>query len=292
MYLTGFADEAADDIDGQLRAIKKLGWKNMECRNVSGKNLTDITDAQFDEVCAKCEQAGISINCFGSAIGNWAKKISDSPQSSYDEFKRAIPRMHRLKTGMIRVMSFAVPEDDSVNDPSMTKEVIARMKVLARMAEDGGVVLVHENCNNWGGRSYEHTLRLIDEIRSPNFKLVFDTGNPVTQLDIRGKSPFKYQDSMEFYRKVKASVIYVHIKDGRVDKGKVVYTFPGEGNGQVKEIVKDLLTSGYDGGFSIEPHLAVVQHDSTVKSTAQARFDNFVEYGIRMEKILASIRGA
>ena len=27
MYLTGFADEAASDIEGQIKATKELGWK-------------------------------------------------------------------------------------------------------------------------------------------------------------------------------------------------------------------------------------------------------------------------
>ena len=31
------------------------------------------------------------------------------------------------------------------------------------------------------------------------------------------------------------------------------FTFPGEGDGHVKDIVADLIGSGYDGGISIEP---------------------------------------
>jgi sugar phosphate isomerase/epimerase len=286
MYLTGFADEAAPDLDGQIRAIKELGWRNIEARNISGVNITSIDDAKFEELCQNLDDAGIMVNCFGSAVANWSRNLSDPPQSSYDELKRAIPRMHRLETELIRVMSFAVPEDASINDPDVLREVITRMKALVHIAEEGGVTLVHENCNNWGGRSHEHTLRLVDAIQSPNFKLVFDTGNPVFRKDVRGNPPYRYQNSWEFYSNVKQHVAYVHIKDGRVYGDQVRYTFPGEGDGCVRRILHDLYDSDYDGGISIEPHLAVVYHDSSVKSDAQVMFENFVEYGRRMEKLV------
>jgi len=286
MYLTGFADEAATDIDGQIRAMKQLGWRNIEARSIDGKNITDISDAKFEELCEKLDDAGIMINCFGSAVANWSKKITDPPDSSYAELKRAIPRMHRLETELIRIMSFAVPEDESINAPEVAGEVISRMREMVRIAEDGGVTLVHENCNNWGGRSHEHTLRLLDAVQSPNLKLVFDTGNPVGNRDVRGKPPFRFQDAWEFYTSVKEHVAYVHIKDGRVYDGKVRYTFPGEGDGHVRRILHDLHKSGYDGGISIEPHLAVVYHDSSVETDASIRFENFLEYGRRMEKLV------
>jgi sugar phosphate isomerase/epimerase len=287
MYLTGFADEAAPDMDGQIRAMNELGWRNIEARNVDGENLTNVSDEKFDEVCAKLDDAGIVINCFGSAVANWAKKITDPPDSSYEELKRAIPRMHRLETELIRVMSFAVPEDASINSPDVVNEVIRRMKELVRIAEDGGVTLVHENCDNWGGRSHEHTLRLLEAVPSPNLKLVFDTGNPVFRKDVRGEPPYRYQDAWEYYSNVKEFIAYIHIKDGKIYDDTVRYTFPGEGDGHVKRILADLHKSGYDGGISIEPHLAVVYHDSTKQSDATIRYENFVEYGRRMEKLVA-----
>ena len=73
MYYTGFADEAAADIAGQIRATKELGWSNIEARNINGKNIHDLTDHEFDAVYRKLQEAGVRINCFGSAIANWGK---------------------------------------------------------------------------------------------------------------------------------------------------------------------------------------------------------------------------
>lgn len=288
MYLTGFADEASHDIDVQIKATKELGWKNIECRTTQYGTIAAMSDEDFETFFGKFADAGISVNSYGSGIANWAKSIADPPDSSYEELESAIPRLHKLGTKLVRVMSFKCPEDTSINAPEIETEVIKRMKHLTKIAEDGGVVLVHENCDNWGGRSYEHTLKLMDAVQSPNLRLVFDTGNPVFRKDIRfgSSEPFPYQSAIEFYNNVKEFVEYIHIKDGVIDKGNMKFTFPNEGDGNVLEICTDLKNRGYDGGISIEPHLAVVFHDESVQSEDSVKYDNYVEYGRRMEKIV------
>ncbi len=283
MYLTGFADEAAAGIDGQIKATKQLGWEYIESRNIDGKNIHDLSDAEFDAAADKLEEAGVKINCFGSAIANWAKPIDEPFDSSLEEARRAIPRMKRLGTKLIRIMSFAVLKDRSPED-QMADERFRRVNILHRMFTDEGLMPVHENCMNYGGMGWEYTLRLLDAV--PGLKLVFDTANP--GLDTPN-SP--RQSSWEFYSHVKEHIAYIHIKDMVWDKegNKAIYTFPGEGDRDVKRILKDLLASGYDGGISIEPHMAVVFHDESVEAKAQARLDNYVEYGRRMEKLLALI---
>ena len=90
MYLTGFADEAAADIDGQIKATKELGWKFIEARAIDGTNLTSVSEEKFAEVCDKLQSAGISVNCFGSGVANWSQKMTEPPDPSYSEMKRAI----------------------------------------------------------------------------------------------------------------------------------------------------------------------------------------------------------
>ena len=54
-------------------------------------------------------------------------------------------------------------------------------------------------------------------------------------------------------------------------------------------IVKDLLESGYDGGISMEPHMAVVFHDKEKKADSSFRRDNYFEYGRRFMNLLKEI---
>ena len=288
MYMTGFADEAAADIDGQIRATKQLGWNRIESRNVGGRNIHDITDAEFDRVCGKLGEAGVQINCFGSAIANWAKKITEPFDSSLAEARRAIPRMRRLGTRLIRIMSFAALEGRPPTD-QMAEERFSRLRQLQEMFADAGITAVHENCMNYGGMGWTYTLRLVENV--PGLKLVFDIGNPVFNDDRTGEPPYAKQSAWEFYTHVAEHIAYVHVKDGVAgrDGEKDRFTFPGQGDAQVGRIVKDLLDGGYDGGISIEPHMATVFHDDSVSAAEEVKFATYVEYGRRFMKLLEDI---
>jgi sugar phosphate isomerase/epimerase len=288
VYLTGFADEAAPDIDGQIRATKELGWMYIESRDIDGVNIHDIAEDKFEQVVAKLKDAGVRINCFGSAIANWGKRITDAFDITLEEVERAIPRMQRLDTKLIRVMSYAVLGDREPDD-QMEEERFRRMRILHQMFADAGITPVHENCMNYGGMSWQHTLRLIENV--PGLKLVFDTGNPIFTDDRAKPKPYPKQSAWEFYTHVKEHIAYVHIKDGVWDPSteKTMYTFPGEGDGDVRRIVKDLLASGYEGGISIEPHLSVVHHDESAISPEEQRFSTYVEYGRRMEQMIGEV---
>jgi sugar phosphate isomerase/epimerase len=292
MYLTGFADEASPEIDEQLRATKALGWSFIEARNIAvagakPRNLHDVPEAVFETVCARLDAAGVRVNCFGSTIGNWARSILDPFDLTLAEVDRAIPRMQRLGTKLIRIMSYAVLKDRAADDQEEA-ERFRRLREIVRRFADAGLTPVHENCMNYGGMGWPFTLRLIENV--PGLNLVFDTGNPVGSADRSKPAPEPRQSSWDFYQHVRDHVVYLHIKDGVFEDDRVRYTFPGEGQGDVRRIVGDLRRRGYDGGISIEPHLKAVFHDPSVQSDAGARFANYVEYGRRMERILAEIR--
>jgi sugar phosphate isomerase/epimerase len=294
MYYTGFADEAGVSIDVQIQATLELGWSHIEARGVDGVNLTDIPDETFDQVAAKLDAAGVRINCLGSAIANWSRdpRSEEDFHYSLQALERAIPRMQRLGTGMIRGMSFAVVQDREPDSPELEAFIFDKVGQLVKLCDEAGILYLHENCMNYGGMSHEHTLRLLDQIRSPNLKLVFDTGNPLFTDRRLGPRPYRKQSSWEFYKNVRPWIHYVHIKDGRYIRESdgifpvVEYTFPGEGDGDVERIVRDLVQTGYDGGFSIEPHLAVVYHEGSSQSEDEIRYSNYVEYGRRFMKLV------
>jgi sugar phosphate isomerase/epimerase len=105
------------------------------------------------------------------------------------------------------------------------------------------------------------------------------------------------QDALQFYTAIKEHVAYVHIKDGVFRKmqheelfNSSDWCFPGDGEGKVREIVADLIQRGYDGGFSIEPHMASVYHDSDVSSEEELKYANYVEYGRRFMKIVETFK--
>ncbi len=118
MYYTGFADEAAVGIDGQIRATRELGWMFIESRHIDGKNIHDLSDEAFEDVCARLAEAGVRINCFGSAIANWRTQITDPFEKTLEEAHRSIPRMQRLGCDMIRFMQLVDGLRDEIRGSS------------------------------------------------------------------------------------------------------------------------------------------------------------------------------
>ena len=286
MYLSGIADEASQDIDVQIKVTQDLGWNAIESRNINGSNIHDITHEDFEKVWKKLKDSNVYINSFASAIGNWAKDVRDDFSITMAEIDRALPRMKRLGTKAIRIMSYKVLEGED----QFIRERYRRLNQIQAIFSGEGITVLHENCMNYCGMSYQHTLDLLEKV--PGIKLVFDTGNPVIIKDA-SKQEDVWQDSWDFYSHVKDHIAYVHIKDGLnpdPENNKEIYTFPGEGQGYVREILADLKEIGYDGGISIEPHLASVFHNG---DAGNARLQNPVEiyksYGDKLMNLLKSI---
>jgi sugar phosphate isomerase/epimerase len=58
----------------------------------------------------------------------------------------------------------------------------------------------------------------------------------------------------EGYDSLRPFIEYVHVKDALADSGQVVPA--GEGDGELRETISALRASGFEGFFSLEPHLA------------------------------------
>ncbi|MEK7676217.1 MAG: TIM barrel protein [Verrucomicrobiota bacterium] len=291
MILTGVGDEAGNTIDTQIKATQELGWKFIEARNVEVPgfpkgNLHDIPEAAFDIVCDKLGNAGIGVYCFGSTVMNWAKKVNDPFDVTLAEARRAISRMQRLGTKFIRVMSFK-PGDD---DEQIPEECFRRVREVTQMFLEAGLQPVHENCMNYGGMGWPFTLQLLE--KAPGLKLVFDTANPVFNADRTQPKPWPKQDPWEFWTHVKDHVAHIHIKDATWNPARndADYNWPGEGQGRVRDILKDAFAGGYDAGISIEPHMVVVFHDAASKASDEAISANYVEYGRRLTKLIEEIK--
>ena len=289
----GIGDEAGSHLDSQIAAAQTLGWKWIEMRGVevpgfAKDNLHNIPDAAFDIVCGRIQDAGIGVYCFGSTIMNWAKTVETPFDVTVAEVKRAIPRMQRLQAKYVRVMSFKPKDNETVTPPV----VFERVREVTKMFLDAGLQPVHENCMNYGGMSSHDALEMLE--KCPGLKWVFDTANPIFNADRRGPLPWKKQDPWQMWTQLRDHTVHIHIKDATWNPAKndADYNWPGEGQGRVRDILRDAIARGYDGGISIEPHMVVVFHDAHAKAgTDEETKQNFVEYGRRLEKIIAEVKG-
>jgi len=281
MTITGIADEGSPELREQIRIHKTLGWNTLELRLIGKTNICAIGDKEFDEVYRALQEQAMSVVCFASSIANWARPISSDFQTDVDELRTAIPRMQRLGTRLIRVMSYP---NDGWPEAKWRQETIRRMRELARIAADGDVMMVHENCSGWGGTNPENQKILLEEVHSPHLQIAFDTGNPVGE----GHAP---EETWDFYQSALPFIKHIHIKDcAKNRKGEIEYTYPGEGQSMVRKILESLLNLGYKGAFSIEPHISAQIHLGTSSGGNEAK-EVYLEYGRRTNAMLAELGG-
>ncbi|MDC0399219.1 sugar phosphate isomerase/epimerase, partial [Alphaproteobacteria bacterium] len=213
----------------------------------------------------------------------WSKRVSDPFDISIAEVERAIPRMHALETKLIRIMSYARRLGEEQNK----EERFRRLREICGRFIDAGITPVHENCMNYGGMSWCHSLELIDNV--PGMKLVFDTGNPVISEDY-SKMTGETQDPVEFFKQVKKHIAYIHIKDARLENGAESFLYPGDGDACIPQILQMLYDSNYQGGISIEPHMASVFHDpNSANASAEESYATYLEYGRRLMALLEKV---
>jgi sugar phosphate isomerase/epimerase len=277
MVYSGIADEAGKPIEKQLQAHRELGWDHIELRMVGEKNLTDVSDEEFERVLGLVTDAGMSISCFASQLGNWSREVRGDFELDKAELRRAIPRMRKAGCTFIRAMSWK--QGDAPAD-EWKAEAIRRMTELAKMAEDGGVMIVHENCTGWASESPENTIEMIETVNSPGLGVLYDTGNSVGYK----------KDTMAFLQGVIDRIAYVHIKDMTEEPdGSTHGTFPGEGKSQLEQQLKEILQSGYNGVFSIEPHVASVIHEGK-EAGPEELYQSYVKYGRMFIELMGKVQ--
>ncbi len=238
--LSGFADEIDPDLETQCQVLNDLGIRYIEFRSAWGVNVLDLTDEQVAEVEKILDAHSISVSSIGSPIGKI--NIEDDFTAHLERMDRAIEVAERLRAPFIRLFSFFLRADQAPADHRA--EVLRRMRALTDRAAGHDVVLLHENEKEIYGDTPERVLDIMTSVDSPQLRVAWDAANYV-QVGVR---PFT-----QGYTVLRPYLAYVQVKDALLANAEVVPA--GEGDGEVRETIRALLADGYDGFFSMEPHL-------------------------------------
>nr|WP_170312217.1 sugar phosphate isomerase/epimerase family protein [Paenibacillus sacheonensis] len=223
-----------------MDVLQQEGLRYIEVRGVWGKNVLDLTGEELRQIRAFTEERGFGISSIASPIGKYALQDDFAPQ--LESLQRAIAAAHALGTPYIRVFSYYLPENSSLDD--CRDEVLSRMKQLAEIAERNNVILILENDDHLYGAKDDRCLDILQHCASDSLRLALDPGNFV----INGVKPMS-----EAYPKLQAYASYVHVKDATSEPRQFVPA--GEGEGQLDQLLPALRERGYDGFLSVEPHL-------------------------------------
>jgi len=241
--LSAFADEVVDDFRGQVEFLAKEKVGYIEPRFVDKKNLMDLNKQELAEVRQLIRDHGLKVSAIGSPIGK--VKLDQPFKPHLDRFKHAVELAQYLETPFIRMFSYYAPEGKNIDDYrfQVMDRMVAKLEVLAGT----NVMMVHENEAHIYGHSAANCADLVKTVDSPKLRLAYDPANFVW-----GE---KITNNVEVcWPVVKPYVVHIHIKDwklGATDVGSM----PGQGDGQIKELLAELAAMKYDGCMTMEPHL-------------------------------------
>jgi sugar phosphate isomerase/epimerase len=241
--LSGFADEISPDLDEQCRVLAELGIGYIEFRSAWEINVLDLDDEQLKQVAETLSRYGIRTSSVGSPIGKIG--IRDDFDAHLARFDRALHVAEFLEAPFIRIFSFFIPANDTPD--AYRDEVLRRMSALVERAQGRPVTLLHENEKEIYGDIPSRCLDLVEAVGSPQLKLAWDAANFV-QCGVRPHT--------EGYEMLRQHVGYIQVKDAMLADGTVVVA--GEGDGEIGATIAALREDGFDGFFSMEPHLSAV----------------------------------
>ncbi len=237
--LSGFADEAQSDLQGQIAALKRNNMEYLEVRAIDGKCVIDYTEEEIEEFAKQLREAGIKVNSLGSPIGKY--NIVDDFEPHFERFKKACKTAQILGTKNMRMFSFFIPDGEEAMN--YKDEVLKRMRAMLDYAKEQGIQLCHENEARIFGRLNKECVYLQEQL--PDLKAIFDSSNYIMEDE----------DILTNINNIVKYVEYVHVKDSTLDGHVIVPA--GHGDGKYAEVIEKVAEARGDKDtfLTLEPHL-------------------------------------
>jgi sugar phosphate isomerase/epimerase len=240
--LSGFSDEISPDFTVQCRVAAELGLRYVEVRSAWDVNILDLAPERLTAMRDILAAHELQVSSIGSPIGKIF--IDEDFRPHLERMRHAAEVAQLFGAPYIRIFSFFLR--GGVAPADHRDEVIDRMRALARVAEDADLILLHENEKAIYGDVPGRCLDIVRSVGSPHLRLAWDPANFV-QVGVR---PYT-----EGYDILRPHVEYIQIKDALAADGSVVTA--GNGDGEVLRTIRALRHDGFDGFFSLEPHLSM-----------------------------------
>lgn len=236
-FFSAFADEAADDLDGQIAALKRNDIGYIEPRFIDKKGILTLTENELLEMKKKLDEADIKVGSLGSPIGKYP--IEDSFELHLEDFKKALRAAKLLGTDKIRMFSFFHKETALAD---CRKEVLRRLGIMTEMAKAEGITLCHENEAHIYGELPAEVADILSNVEGLGG--IFDAANYV----------MAGADAMEGAKVTLPYLSYIHIKDAEYASQTILPA--GEGEGHILEVL-DMVNDAIDAPvmLTLEPHL-------------------------------------
>ena len=219
--------------------IRQLGYEGIDVRvNMSEQQLNMLDSLGFQHACAIADI-------------NFVK--GEQPEA----VRHALDFMHKYNYTRLLIIPGLLPENTS---PELMEDVCARVTAFVKEANKEGIDVLVEDYDN--PRSPCFNTPTLDHMFAalPQLNHVFDTGNYL----------FCGEEVMTTLRHFRERIHHVHLKDRKAMRDYASLPI-GTGIVPLKEVMCELLRSGYDGWFTVEHFGASPMLEYATKSIANVK---------------------
>ncbi len=248
----------ADEIDRNIRAAVetggRLGLRRFEIRNLVSGRVPLCDAAELREVETVMEAAGAEITAISPGLFKLTETEAEFRAQMEQVYPRAAELAHRWGLRGLIVFGFHKPGATEANASTMKGQAVPRHIVEwlgeagERAGRDGLLLMIEPEPICWAedGRS---AAALIRQTGSAHLQINYDPGNDAWLHD---------RDPIGDFDLVAPFIANVHIKDLRpLTKGPAnpEWVPAGEGMIDYRSHFARLRGAGFDGAFSLEPHM-------------------------------------
>jgi sugar phosphate isomerase/epimerase len=255
MYLSYFTDEAHDDFATALQLGAAWGLRYADIRTIDGVNILDLTDEQVARAKMLLARYGMQVAAVATPFlkcdlpdgrAESSGNLHSARSLSYAEHVALLPRGVALAQAFgapyLRIFSFwRQPGVDCW--PVLAAAIDA---TLAATANSGITPCLENEGACFIGTSTE-LAEVARRFSDPRLQFIWDPGNS-TYSNV----PPRAEDFAVFAERI----AQVHLKDSVFDpaKGKRTATVIGTGDTDYGLELRRLVTAGYRGALTLEPH--------------------------------------
>jgi L-ribulose-5-phosphate 3-epimerase len=257
LRIAAITDEFSPDLATALEPMAAIGMTGAELRVVFGKNIMNLSPEELDRAQELVAAKGMEVISIASPLlkcvlpegGDVDSRFQHDIFASKHTFEDQ-PRLtehaflvaKKMGARIIRVFSYW----RTVDPERCFDGIVTALSNLADAAAKEDLIIGLENEHACNIGTAAETARILDVVKHPNLKLVWDPANAM----VGGENPFPYGYGLL----PKDRIVHVHAKDCHMEGHTPVWGPLGTRVVDWKGQIAALLADGYQGYLSLETH--------------------------------------
>mgnify|MGYP000846029024 CR=1 FL=1 len=238
-------DEISQEFQVAVDMAREFNLDAVEIRSVWEKGPHELDKDDMKRIKDILKGTGLAVCGIGAPFFKCDIDNEEEYKEHIQILKNCIELAKELETNIIRGFTFWKKGTLEEN----LDRIIAKFEEPVKLMEAADMILAIEFDPSVFATNAKQVAVVLDKIKSPNVKGLWDPGNDIYDPD--GEVPFP-----DGYKYMKDYMVHMHLKDARKNPqtGKIEGVPVGEGDVDYIEHFKQLIADGYTGYVSLETH--------------------------------------